>query len=86
MFLLEPNIQEQNYGNITASFAERLSDVVQSESPLNQECLRDLRTTNSYDYKSRIQATNGGLLKDSYRWILDNEEFKQWQNGQGNLL
>jgi hypothetical protein len=53
---------------------------------LNQECLRDLRTTNPYDDKSRIQATNGGLLKDSYRWILDNEEFKQWQNGQGNLL
>ncbi|KAJ5408544.1 NACHT nucleoside triphosphatase [Penicillium cosmopolitanum] len=76
---------DQNYGNITANF-ERLSDVVQSESPLNQECLRDLRTTNPYDDKSRIQATNGGLLKDSYRWILDNEEFKQWQNSQGTLL
>ncbi|CAI7588656.1 unnamed protein product [Penicillium manginii] len=70
---------EQNHGNITANF-------VQSQSLLNQECLRDLRTTNPYDDKNRIQATNGGLLKDSYRWILENGQFKQWQNDQGTLL
>jgi hypothetical protein len=45
-----------------------------------------LRTTNPYDDKSRIQNTNGGLLKDSYRWILDNDEFKQWQGNQNNRL
>lgn len=53
---------------------------------MNQACLRDLRTTNPCDDKNRIQNTNGGLLKDSYRWILDNEEFKQWQNNQSNRL
>lgn len=53
---------------------------------MNQACLRDLRTTNPYDDKNRIENTNGGLLKDSYRWILDNEEFKQWQNNQNNRL
>lgn len=60
--------------------------LVQLETSSNQACLRDLRTTNPYDDKSRIQNTNGGLLKDSYRWILDNEEFKQWQGNQNNRL
>ncbi|CAG7971050.1 unnamed protein product [Penicillium salamii] len=54
----------QNNGHITNQFP----------------CLRDLRTTNPHHDKDRIQNTNGGLLKDSYRWILDNEEFQQWQN------
>lgn len=67
----------QNHATITANF-------FQQESSVNQACLRDLRTTNPYDDKNRIQNTNGGLLKDSYRWILDNEEFKQWQNNQNN--
>ncbi|KAJ5642769.1 hypothetical protein N7490_006769 [Penicillium lividum] len=65
-----------NVGNIT---------VVQSET-LNQACLRDLRTTNPLDDKERIKNTKGGLLKDSYRWILDNKEFKQWQERQKNRL
>ncbi|KAJ5776869.1 NACHT nucleoside triphosphatase [Penicillium odoratum] len=30
--------------------------------------------------------TNGGLLKDSYRWILDNEGFKKWQGSGGDRL
>ncbi|CAG8325355.1 unnamed protein product [Penicillium salamii] len=59
---------------------------VQLETSLNQACLRDLRTTNPHHNKDRIQNTNGGLLKDSYCWILDNEEFQQWQNNQSNCL
>ncbi|KAJ5636997.1 hypothetical protein N7490_006876 [Penicillium lividum] len=65
-----------NIGNIT---------IVQSET-LNQECLRDLRTTDPLDDKERIKNTKGGLLKDSYRWILDNNEFKQWQDSERNRL
>ncbi|KAK9853427.1 hypothetical protein MYU51_006523 [Penicillium brevicompactum] len=63
-----------------------ISSVVQSETSLNQACLRDLRTTNPHHDKDRIQNTNGGLLKDSYCWILDNGEFQQWQNNQSNCL
>ncbi|CAG8937549.1 unnamed protein product [Penicillium salamii] len=87
------------HGNVTAQFCRwgthnpigtRLTRVttalVQSETSLNQACLRDLRTTNPQHDKDRIQNTNGGLLKDSYRWILDNEEFQQWQNDQSNCL
>lgn len=53
---------------------------------MNQACLRDLRTTNPHDDKERIKNASGGLLKDSYRWILDNKEFKQWQNEPSNRL
>jgi hypothetical protein len=53
---------------------------------LEQACLRDLRTTDPHHDKDRIQNTNGGLLKDSYCWILDNEEFRQWQDNQSSCL
>lgn len=59
---------------------------MQSETSLNQACLRDLRTTNPHHDKDRIQNTNGGLLKDSYCWILDNKEFQQWQDNASNSL
>jgi hypothetical protein len=59
----------QNLGRIT------MIAQVQSEKSLSQACLRDLRTTNPHHDKDRIQNINGGLLKDSYYWILDNEEF-----------
>lgn len=49
--------------------------------------MRDLRTTDPRDDKSRIEQVKGGLLRDSYRWILDNQSFKQWRWGQdGRLL
>ncbi|OQD78091.1 hypothetical protein PENANT_c090G08596, partial [Penicillium antarcticum] len=69
----------QNLGHITVTAQ------VQSET-LNQACLRDLRTTNPHHDKNRIQNTNGGLLKDSYCWILDNDEFQQWQDNESKFL
>ncbi|KAJ5628245.1 hypothetical protein N7490_010473 [Penicillium lividum] len=69
--------------------ASNISFRVNSGPSSTDECLRDLRTTDPHDDKYRIQNTNGGLLKDSYRWILDNREFKQWQsegNNENRLL
>ncbi|CAI7659582.1 unnamed protein product [Penicillium palitans] len=68
----------QNLGHIT-------NQSLQSEA-LNQACLRDLRTTDPHHDKDRIQNTNGGLLKDSYCWVLDKEEFQQWRDNQNNCL
>ncbi|KAJ5414868.1 hypothetical protein N7509_000202 [Penicillium cosmopolitanum] len=48
--------------------------------------VQDLHVTNPVDDKERIEDTKGGLLKDSYRWILDNKEFKQWQDSERNRL
>ncbi|KAK3900845.1 hypothetical protein C8A05DRAFT_16895, partial [Staphylotrichum tortipilum] len=30
--------------------------------------------------------TKGGLLQDSYRWILDNPEFQQWRDNPKSRL
>lgn len=64
----------------------RCDTQVQSETSWNQACLRDLRTTDPKHDKDRIQNTNGGLLKDSYCWVLDNDEFQQWRDNQNNCL
>jgi hypothetical protein len=44
-----------------------------------KECLRDLRATDPRNDKKRIEETKGGLLADSYRWVLDNTAFQQWR-------
>ncbi|CAG9985116.1 unnamed protein product [Clonostachys byssicola] len=53
----------------------------------DEQCLKDLRETDPSDDKTRIQSTKGGLLRDSYRWILDHDDFKRWRDdSQGQLL
>ncbi|KAF4825614.1 Vegetative incompatibility protein HET-E-1 [Colletotrichum siamense] len=41
--------------------------------------LADLRVTDPRDDKVRIQRTKGDLLVDSYRWIIDHDDFHQWR-------
>ena len=43
----------------------------------NQDCLRDLQTTNPCDDKDRIEQDKGGLLRDSYCWILNHVDFQR---------
>ncbi|SPN97662.1 uncharacterized protein DNG_01175 [Cephalotrichum gorgonifer] len=58
----------------------------------DEQCLKDLRGTDPYgtdprDDKTRIQDTKGGLLWDSYRWILDHDGFRRFHdNPQSRLL
>ncbi|RSL40077.1 hypothetical protein CEP54_016197 [Fusarium duplospermum] len=53
----------------------------------DKQCLRDLRETDPRDDKTRIEATKGGLLRDSYRWILDHDDFRRWRDDpQSQLL
>ncbi|PYI33509.1 hypothetical protein BP00DRAFT_392206 [Aspergillus indologenus CBS 114.80] len=51
-----------------------------SQASRNEACLRDLRITNPRDDKARIQDFKGGLLMDSYRWVLSNDEFRKWRD------
>jgi hypothetical protein len=44
-----------------------------------KDCLRDLRQGDPKDDKKRIEETKGGLLVDSYRWVLSNDAFQRWQ-------
>jgi hypothetical protein len=50
------------------------------------KCLQDLRLTDPHDDKKRIEHTKGGLLADSYRWILENPYFQQWRDDKQSRL
>ena len=52
----------------------------------NRTCLRDLQATDPSDDKDRIEQDKGGLLRDSYHWILENSDFQQWRNDQQSHL
>ncbi|KAF3768208.1 hypothetical protein M406DRAFT_51956, partial [Cryphonectria parasitica EP155] len=59
----------------------------QQQTAEDRECLKDLRPSDPRDDKKRIEQTKGGLLKDSYKWILEHQDFKQWRdNNQSRLL
>jgi hypothetical protein len=43
-----------------------------------ERCMEDMHSTDPRDDKKRIEDTKGGLLTDSYRWVLNNTTFRQW--------
>jgi hypothetical protein len=69
-------------GEGPAEALRRLTTEVDKQS----KCLQDLYITNPFDDKKRIEETKGGLLEDSYRWILNNATFQQWRTGSNQLL
>ncbi|KAI9674629.1 MAG: hypothetical protein M1829_003711 [Trizodia sp. TS-e1964] len=58
----------------------------QQTDPQTQNCLKDLRTTDPREDKKRIEETKGGLLADSYCWILKHSDFQQWRDNQQSRL
>ncbi|CAG8980239.1 hypothetical protein HYALB_00009821 [Hymenoscyphus albidus] len=55
--------------------------------PESQSCIQDLRITDPREDKKRIEDTKGGLLRDSYQWILEHPDFQQWRDDtQSRLL
>jgi hypothetical protein len=71
------------YSEGAASAFKRLMDEVHKA----ERCIQDIRHTDPRDDKKRIEDTKGGLLADSYRWVLDNATFQQWhQDLHGGLL
>jgi hypothetical protein len=70
------------YGEGTEEAFRRLHDKIREQEEFRrkrEECLRDLCITDPRIDKKRIEETKGGLLADSYRWVLDNDAFQQWQ-------
>ncbi|RYP45277.1 hypothetical protein DL768_008353 [Monosporascus sp. mg162] len=49
-------------------------------------CLSDLRSTDPRHDKNRIEQTKGGLLRDSYRWILTHDDFLRWRDDPDSRL
>ncbi|ROT35351.1 hypothetical protein SODALDRAFT_394283 [Sodiomyces alkalinus F11] len=46
----------------------------------SDQLLADLRVTDPRHDKQRIETTKGGLLEDSYRWILGHRDFLRWRD------
>ena len=40
-----------------------------------EKCIQDLHLTDPRNNKKRIKDIKGSLLKDLYRWILENSNF-----------
>jgi hypothetical protein len=60
--------------------------ICQSMTDEDNSCLADLLLTDPRNEKIRIERTKGGLLTDSFRWILDNSEFQRWREGNQSQL
>lgn len=57
------------------------------QDPKDEACLQGLRITDPRHDKKRIEQAKGGLLEDSYRWVLDHADFREWHdNPQSRLL
>jgi hypothetical protein len=59
---------------------------LQQEIDRLEKCIQDLHVTDPLDDKKRIEGTKGGLLKDSYHWVLDNLDFQKWRGDQQSRL
>lgn len=70
------------YSEGAASAFKRLKDEIDKL----EICIRDIRNTDPRHDKQRIEDTKGGLLADSYRWVLDNTTFQQWQQDPHSRL
>jgi hypothetical protein len=70
------------YGEGAASAFRRLMDEIDG----SKRCIQDLYSTDPRNDKKRIEETKGGLLADSYRWILSNTTFQQWQQDPHSRL
>jgi hypothetical protein len=69
-------------GESPAEAMKRVTDEVDKQNT----CIQDIRQTDPRDDKKRIEDTKGGLLADSYRWVLDNAAFLQWQQRSDSQL
>jgi hypothetical protein len=97
-----PDTAHQTWDDVTAKFSDaregkgaepplmsshewpKTSD--ETDRLLYAECIRDLRLTDPRDDKRRIEETKGGLLEDTYNWILEHSDFQRWRHGQQTRL
>jgi hypothetical protein len=52
----------------------------------DKTCLRELLLSDPRVDKQRIEQTKGGLLYDSFSWILENNEFQGWRQSNCSRL
>jgi len=74
------------YGEGRENAFTRLREEIDKPLVNDKECIQHLRLTDPRDDKKRIEETKGGLLEDSYHWILENPDFQQWRNDRRSRL
>ncbi|KAL4768537.1 NACHT domain-containing protein [Aspergillus nidulans var. acristatus] len=52
----------------------------------DEQCLQNLLLSHPDSDRRRIEETKGGLLDDSFRWILETAEYQAWLNKSGSQL
>ncbi|KAF1949407.1 HET-domain-containing protein [Byssothecium circinans] len=70
------------YGEGAGNASNRVREMIDKR----ERCIQDLHLTDPRDDKKRIEDTKGGLLEDSYHWILENVDFQQWRDDENNRL
>ncbi|KAF7172661.1 hypothetical protein CNMCM5623_004803 [Aspergillus felis] len=79
------NIQElvdisRSQKDILERTEQRLSNVE------DRRCRDALQATDPSLDKARIEEDKGGLLRDSYCWVLDHVDFRRWRDRRGGQL
>ncbi|CZR41682.1 uncharacterized protein FPRO_11272 [Fusarium proliferatum ET1] len=66
-----------NAGHI--EIAQQINNLCDADGR-KDSCLEDLYITDPIADKKRIEDDKGGLLKDCYKWILENDNFAKWRD------
>ncbi|KIW32636.1 uncharacterized protein PV07_04166 [Cladophialophora immunda] len=70
------------YGEGRVAAFERL----RKEIDKLKDCIKDIRLIDPIDHKQDIEDKRGGLLKGSYRWIIEHSDFQNWRSGEQRRL
>jgi WD40 repeat protein len=71
---------------INANLEQVVTFVKQKMTKEDSQCFKDLGITDPTYDKKRIESTKGGLLEQSYCWVLDNPDFQQWRDEEERQL
>ncbi|KAK3934300.1 putative vegetative incompatibility protein [Diplogelasinospora grovesii] len=65
-------------------FAEKMDQRMSDAD--DRACLESLQATDPRLDKERIEQEKGGLLRDSYSWVLNNVDFQRWRDDEQSQL
>jgi hypothetical protein len=71
------------YGEGRENAFKRLLEEIDKSS---KDLLQHLYITNPRHDKKRIEEIKGGLLENSYHWILENSDFQRWRDDEQSRL
>jgi hypothetical protein len=80
-------VMQSGLGDVHQSLRDLIA--LQKEIHMDEkdcQCLENLQASDPQDDKTRIEQTEGGLLQDSHRWILENDDFRRWRDDRLSQL